>query len=185
MKLRSIALASVAVIALSTPAVAGGPPGWYLGLGAGYDSLTTVAGHDATPVAVKQSYSGDALYLATIGYNWGSWGDWDNQIRMEAEIGFDQHDASKSVFFGTFTPPVVSGGTSTGSALFNVAWDFGLGGNWGATFGGGAGIAIVLTLQRRAEAGPHKQFADALSTRDGADADPPADVLKKIDDALR
>ena len=91
MNFRSILLAGVAVLALSTPALADNP-GWYLGFGAGYDQLQTVHARTltATPTNITVSYSGDAIYLASAGYKW------DSGIRAELELGFDSHDASKA-----------------------------------------------------------------------------------------
>ena len=42
MKLRMIALAGVAALALSGPAAASNATGWYLGLGAGWDHMGNV-----------------------------------------------------------------------------------------------------------------------------------------------
>ena len=39
MKIRSIALAGVAVLALSVPAAASDATGWYIGLGVGWDTM--------------------------------------------------------------------------------------------------------------------------------------------------
>src|ERR1700687_1338237 len=103
MKLRSIALAGVAVIALSTPAMAG-PPGWYLGLGAGYDSLSTFGARDShlpAPNLAKLSYSSSGLGIVFGGYNWG------NGFRFEGELGYSAHDISKMILTpgGTLVKP--------------------------------------------------------------------------------
>jgi opacity protein-like surface antigen len=91
MKIRSIALAGTAAVALSTPALAD-YPGWYLGFGAGYDQLQTVHARTLTTPStnILVSYSGDVIYLASAGYKW------DSGIRAELELGFDSHDASKA-----------------------------------------------------------------------------------------
>jgi hypothetical protein len=46
MKIRMLALAGVAAVALSAPARAG--DGWYLGLGGGYDSMSSI--HTSSPL---------------------------------------------------------------------------------------------------------------------------------------
>ena len=91
MKLRSIALAGAAVLALSTPALAS-VPGWYLGLGVGYDQLTSVNAtlQTSPPIAGTISYSGNAIYTGSAGYKW------DSGVRLELELGYDSHDASGS-----------------------------------------------------------------------------------------
>jgi opacity protein-like surface antigen len=45
MKLRWIAMAGVAAMALSAPAFASDATGWYLGLGVGYSALNTINYH--------------------------------------------------------------------------------------------------------------------------------------------
>ena len=54
MKLRLLAMATVAAAALSTPALAG--DGWYLGLGGGYDDQNGISGTSvsAQPAATRQ-----------------------------------------------------------------------------------------------------------------------------------
>ena len=71
MKIRMIALAGVAALALSTPAMAA--DGWYLGLGAGYDQqngikLTSVPCSDT--FSGKTNSSSGALLAGAFGYGW-------------------------------------------------------------------------------------------------------------------
>src|SRR5258708_4509058 len=144
MKLRPMALAGTAILALSTPALAQNP-GWYLGLGVGYDQLESVQSRTNTnpPSNVSTSYLGDAIYLGSAGYKW------DSGIRLELELGFDAHDASKSVASGsTFTKPALSGGTSTSSALLNFIYDWDFGNRWGLSLGGGVCAADVNHYER-------------------------------------
>ena len=54
MKIRTIALAGVAVLALSGPAAASDATGWYLGLGAGWDHMGNI----------KTSHPGGSFRLA-------------------------------------------------------------------------------------------------------------------------
>ncbi|MGZ5937084.1 MAG: outer membrane protein, partial [Rhizomicrobium sp.] len=140
MKLRSIALAGAAVFALSTPALAAAP-GWYLGLAVGYDQLTSVKGQllSTPPFSGEMSYSGNAIYMGSAGYKW------DSGVRLELELGYDNHDASKLHLFAgpEFGKPDVTGGTSTTSALVNFIYDLDLGNNWGLSLGGGIGAGDV------------------------------------------
>jgi len=162
MKLRSMALAGAATLALSTPALAQNP-GWYLGLGVGYDQLETVQSRTNTnpPTSVATSYSGDAIYLGSAGYKW------DSGIRLELELGFDSHDASKAISAGSpaITKPALSGGTSTGSALLNFIYDWDFGNRWGLSLGGGVGAADVNHYERVSGAQAIQGIAGVLHGR--------------------
>jgi OOP family OmpA-OmpF porin len=157
MKLRSMALAGTAMLALSTPALAQNP-GWYLGLGVGYDQLESVRSTNP-PMKFSTSYSGDAIYVGSAGYKW------DAGMRLELELGFDAHDASKTISIGlpTITKPTLSGGTSTSSALLNFIYDWDFGNRWGLSLGGGVGAADVNHYERvsgaQAIQGAHTSFA--------------------------
>jgi hypothetical protein len=128
MKFRMFAMASVAALALSTPAMAG--QGWYLGLGGGYDSQQDVNIASVTlptyngPATAKDS----ALGVASFGYAWhGGW-------RIENEIGYSSHDLS---FKG------LPGNNSVTSDLINILYDIPLSENWKLTLGGGAGVGTA------------------------------------------
>src|ERR1700690_1483461 len=141
MKLRSIELAGAAVLALSTPALAENP-GWDLGLGIGYDQLESVRGtyESSPPLSGELSYSGNAIYTGSAGYKW------DSGMRVELEVGYDDHDASKLRAFGfagSIGHPFLTGGTSTTSALVNFVYDWDLGNAWSLSFGGGVGAGAV------------------------------------------
>ena len=89
MKLRSIALDGVALAALSVPAAASDYMGWYLGLGAGYDSPNVV--HGSTPSGdVNLPYHDNALAVVSAGYKW------DMNIRTELELGYTYHSAGST-----------------------------------------------------------------------------------------
>ena len=142
MRIRSIALAGAALLVFAGSASASDNGGWYLGLGAGYDQLGSVRMQSATAPFVgsgRTSYSGNAIYLGSAGYKW------DSGLRIELELGFDQHDASKLAIAGgpIFLKPAIGGGVQTSSALVNFVYDMSLGGNWGASLGGGVGAANV------------------------------------------
>src|SRR5881396_199199 len=89
MKLRLLALATVAAAAFSTPALAG--DGWYLGLGGGWDGQT---GYNiksvTTPTLLpgnKVSTQDSAVGAVAVGYAFPGTG-----FRLENEFSFTQHD---------------------------------------------------------------------------------------------
>ena len=88
MKIRMIALAGVAALALTAPAVASDATGWYLGLGVGWDRMgtfeQTFSGGPA-PTRFKTGTSDSALIAGTFGYRFG------NHVRLENEIGAQQY----------------------------------------------------------------------------------------------
>ena len=126
MKIRMIALAGVAALALSGPALASDATGWYVDLSGGYDHLGQVTVHDVT--AVTESKVGtDNAALVT-----GAWGyKFHDHLRLEGEIGWDKHNAN-------------GGGTlQNTSFLLNAAYDEPLSDKWTFTFGAGAGVGIT------------------------------------------
>src|ERR1700749_3483926 len=88
MKLRLLAMATVAAAALSTPALAG--DGWYLGLGGGWDNQPGIRGTSVpSPTFTQKTNSNDNFIGAiAIGYKWAE--GW----RLENELAFTQHDLS-------------------------------------------------------------------------------------------
>lgn len=149
MNFRSMALATVATLALCAPALADNP-GWYLGFGAGYDQLERVHARTNSPPAqgLTVNYSGDVIYLASAGYKW------DLGIRTELELGYDGHDASRATLIGQVpvTKPVLSGGTSTETALLNIIYDWDFSDRFGLSLGGGLGVGNVDHYERVAGA---------------------------------
>ncbi|MBU6298841.1 MAG: hypothetical protein KJS68_11400, partial [Alphaproteobacteria bacterium] len=80
MKLRSIALVGAAVLALSVPASASGTAGWYVGLGAGWDSMTNFNQvFTPGPVTFKAKTEDTGLFVGSFGYRFG------NGFRLEDE----------------------------------------------------------------------------------------------------
>src|SRR5206468_4149552 len=89
MKIRTIALAGVAALALCGPAAAGDAIGWYAGLGAGWDHLGNIeVDFRPAPPGVQEtlSSSNSGLFIGNIGFRLPS------RVRFEAEIGWDRHD---------------------------------------------------------------------------------------------
>ncbi|MDB5735403.1 MAG: OOP-family protein, partial [Alphaproteobacteria bacterium] len=125
MKLRMLAMATVAAAALSTPAMAG--QGWYLGLGGGYDSQQNFNVQSVTlPAYGTNAIAKDsAIGVVSFGYAWtGGW-------RLENEIGFTSHDVS---FAG------LPGNNSVTTDMVNILYDIPLSDTWKLSLGGGAGI---------------------------------------------
>ena len=127
MKIRLIALAGVAALALSTPAMAA--QGWYLGLGAGWDQQNALKFRSVpTPTNIQTAKSKDgALIVGSVGYGW------DSGLRMEFEDSYTSHDFSAP--FG--------GSDSVTSVMVNAIYDMPLGSNWKLSLGGGVGMGTV------------------------------------------
>ena len=126
MKLRLLAMATVAAAALSTPALAG--DGWYLGLGGGWDNQPGIRGTSVPAPALfnqKTSSSDSAIGAIAIGYKWAE------GFRLENEVAFTQHDISV---------PGATGGNQIISDMVNIAYDYPLDEVWKITVGGGLGI---------------------------------------------
>jgi len=127
MKIRLLALAGVAAVALSTPALAG--DGWYLGLGAGWDHQNSMRFQPQSPLTpppapIYGKSSDSALIAGAFGYKF------DNGIRLEWEDSYASHD-----FTGN-----ISGSSSTTAAMINGIYDLPLGDNWMLSLGGGVGL---------------------------------------------
>jgi outer membrane protein OmpA-like peptidoglycan-associated protein/opacity protein-like surface antigen len=128
MKLRSIALAGVATLALSAPASASTYQGWYLGLGAGWDWADNVK-IESGGSFVKARFHDDVLGVASVGYKWGD-------FRFEIEGGYDQRGVRKDL-------PGIDGGMSITSGMFNALYDIPLGDRFAISLGGGVGFGNV------------------------------------------
>src|SRR6476659_11065086 len=116
MKLRLLAMATVAAAALTTPALAG--DGWYLGLGGGWDGQTGYRMQSVpapTVVNAKVNSQGSAIGAVSIGYKWAE--GW----RLENEVAFTQHDTSLGA--STVAPTGASGGNQITSDMINLLYD--------------------------------------------------------------
>lgn len=131
MKLRMLAMATVAAAALSTPAMAG--QGWYLGLGGGYsgqESQTFTSVPRPATGSLTFPSSDNAIGMLSVGYAWG------NGWRLENEIALTSHDVKRAGF---------NGGGQITSSLFNLTYDIPLGDTWKFTLGGGVGVGNYRT----------------------------------------
>jgi outer membrane protein OmpA-like peptidoglycan-associated protein len=144
MKIRTIALAGAAALAMSGPAFAS-EPGWYLGLGIGYDNLMPV--HvGLQPFAVGDNpdynfhYNDNAIYAGMVGYKFD-----DSGWRIELELSGATHTGTVGVPRKDGTDPggLLRGGTTTLSVLGNLLYDYNLGDGWAVSLGGGLGVANV------------------------------------------
>ncbi|HTC82782.1 MAG TPA: outer membrane beta-barrel protein, partial [Rhizomicrobium sp.] len=127
MKIRLIALAGVAALALSTPAMA--TEGWYLGLGAGWDhqnkiSIKSTAGSPVPLAASSLKSSDGAIVAGAFGYAW------DNGLRVEWEDSYTSHSFKAGN----------GGSDSLLGFMVNAVYDIPLGDNWKLSLGGGAGM---------------------------------------------
>src|SRR2546423_14235891 len=114
MKLRLLAMATVAAAALSTPALAA--EGWYLGLGGGWDTqlgYRTTSVPAPTRLNAKVESQDSAIGAVSIGYGFpGGW-------RVENEFAFTQHDI-KMNGSGSFA---ADGGNQITSDMINLVYD--------------------------------------------------------------
>ncbi|HEY8950131.1 MAG TPA: porin family protein, partial [Rhizomicrobium sp.] len=127
MKIRMIALAGVAAMALSAPAVASDATGWYLGLGVGWDHMGTFEQTftgGPLPARFKTNTDDSAIIAGTVGYRFA------NHIRVEDEVSWNRHDV-KSPFDGR---------VSLLTDMLNVVWDIPLTDRWDLSLGAGAGV---------------------------------------------
>ena len=131
MKLRMLAMATVAAAALSTPALAG--EGWYLGLGGGWSGQEAQT-FRSVPLPATGSLtfpaSDNAIGMLSVGYAWG------NGWRLENEIALTSHDVKRAGF---------NGGGQITSTLINLTYDIPLGDTWKFTLGGGVGLGNYRT----------------------------------------
>jgi opacity protein-like surface antigen len=151
MKIRMIALAGVAALALSTPAVAA--EGWYLGLGAGWDMQNGVQVTSVTHVptfSTKDKSSNGAIIAGSVGYVW------DNGIRLEDEVGWTGHDLKNSA-------GARNGYSAITTDMVNLVWDIPLDENWKLSLGGGIGAGAVRTHMTLATAVPPGGTADLVN----------------------
>src|SRR5215469_9838082 len=85
MKIRMLALAGVAAVALSAPAHAA--EGWYIGLGGGYDDSSNLRTESVThpTVAPRVPLQPSGIFALSVGYGWAS------GLRLEDEISYASH----------------------------------------------------------------------------------------------
>jgi len=147
MKIRTIALAGVAALALCGPAAASDAIGWYAGLGAGWDHLGNLEvnfkpGPPGPAETLNTSNSG--LFMGNIGYRLA------NRVRFEVEVGYDRHDV-KGLDPDLSAAQPVSGRLSNISGMLDVAYDWRIAPRFDFTLGAGAGIGRADLDARQAD----------------------------------
>lgn len=129
MNTTKLLMAGAAALALISPAHAG--EGWYLGLGAGWDSPynthITGAGLDG-----KLHSDDSALVEATGGYKFGD-------FRLEAEAAWDRHRI-KDFTSGGIVTPLDDGHLEVRSAMLNGIYDIPVAPRFKISIGAGAGV---------------------------------------------
>jgi len=133
MKLRTLALASVAALALSVPAMANGVTGWYLGLEAGWAAMQDLDAHATVPYTpgtydTKLEADGGFLVGGMFGYRF------DNNFRLEDEIAYASNDVKDTN---------VTGSVHIASDFVNVLYDHPLTDRLDFVVGGGIGLGKV------------------------------------------
>ncbi len=93
MKLRLIALAGVAAVALCAPASASTYTGWYLGFGVGY-GWPNLVNADTGLGPAEFAYDANVLGVLSAGYKW------DQNIRTELELGYGSHSIDNAGLTG-------------------------------------------------------------------------------------
>jgi len=136
MRIRNLALASVALIVSSSAALADGP-GWYVGFDTGMDTSAPArfnfTANNNDPV-FHVHYNNTAFDVASVGYKF------DPGIRVEVEGGYDQHSTKRLTDGGM---AIGYGGESDISGLANVLYDWEVTKGWGIEFGGGVGVGDI------------------------------------------
>src|SRR5579862_7487 len=123
MKIRLAALAGVAALALSTPAMAA--DGWYVGLGGGWDNQDNINAHSTsgTTIPGKLSSSGSGIIAGAFGYSFG------DGLRVEMEDAYTSHSFSGAN----------GGSNSITSVMLNAVYDIPLDDKWKLSLGAGIG----------------------------------------------
>ncbi|HVV66184.1 MAG TPA: outer membrane beta-barrel protein, partial [Rhizomicrobium sp.] len=125
MKLRMLAMATVAAAALSAPAHAA--QGWYLGLAGGYDAQQNVHMVSVPDPTTNANAVAKDNAIGALSFGYGFAGGW----RMENEIAYTSHD---------LTVGTSNGVDSITSDMVNLVYDIPLGDMWKLSLGGGLGI---------------------------------------------
>src|SRR5882724_5856884 len=135
MKLGTIALAGVSLVALATPAAAA--DGWYLGLGAGWSKLTDLDYKVATPGG-HITFEDNARFDVTAGYKMPS------GFRLELETAYANYNVKGATIPAGAAIAGADGHIAIGTVMGNVAYDFPIAPDFAFTVGAGLGAGRVL-----------------------------------------
>lgn len=153
MTLRTAAFASVALVALAGPAMAG--TGLYLGLGAGWDGQNNMqVDQFSPPPATGTVTSNDGVIFAgTVGFKLPAF-----PIRLEFESGYDFHSINQFETGGTNFG--AGGHANIASELVNAVYDFPVAPGWNLYGGGGVGAGHVYFAPYIADTGDQIAHVD-------------------------
>src|SRR5690348_11875009 len=117
MKLRSIAFAGAALCALGASPAMAYDPGFYMGLGVGYDHQEPVDADTLGNVHLKGRLATEdsAIGVLSFGYKW------ESAFRVEIEANYTEHDVQRRQdgAVGLF-----DGSTETRGAMVNALYDW-------------------------------------------------------------
>ncbi len=139
MRIRSCALAGVALFALTSSAFAV-DSGWYVGLGAGYSmpqavnypTTTAVVANGVPLLANEAQFKNTWRGIGTVGYAWS------NHFRFEAEGGYTDPKLASLNLNGVKTP-LSNMDVREYTAIGNVLYDLPIAERWYLTVGAGGG----------------------------------------------
>jgi predicted porin len=144
MKNRLLAVAGLAALVLSTPAMAG--DGWYAGVGVGFDHPTGVrfnSPYASPPSSISVKNGDGAIVVPSAGYKW------DIGLRIELDAAFSTTNNFNSTYMknATATTPEfinvvnkIGGSSSVVSTDLNVLYDLQISRKWSFTVGAGYGL---------------------------------------------
>jgi outer membrane protein OmpA-like peptidoglycan-associated protein len=124
MKIRTLALATVALVTVAGTASASDATGWYAGIAAGYDFMPTLDWKQGS-VPHKQELVDSALVTGSLGYKF------DQNWRLEGEVGYVNAPLGKSAN--------LDGHERISSMLLNLNYDMPIDDKLAVTVGLGAG----------------------------------------------
>jgi len=145
MKIRNVLLGAAASLLVAGTASADyiSPTGWYMSLGAGINWLPDNDINEFTASGSAQTtneFSWESGYIVAgaVGFDFGR--NW----RAEFEVAYRDNDVD--AFFSDGTGPYTASGADLWqlSQMFNVLYDFDLGGNFSAAVGAGVGGNLVV-----------------------------------------
>ena len=168
MKIRMIALAGVAVLALTGSALAGEATGWYVDLSGGYDHMGQFTIQNNLTLAEGKVQTDNAGLIT------GAWGyKFHDHVRVEGEIGWVNHNVTS----GTAVRPRITSFmlnvglrcplSQMGLQLWRWCWH-GIGRHRRASAGGQRRRTQPVTCSRASRASPIRSAATSTSRSTGA-----------------
>jgi OmpA-OmpF porin, OOP family len=143
MKIRNVLLGAAASLLVAGTASADytSPTGWYMSLGAGANWLEDgdMRSYQSGTFqdAWTYSYSDGYIVSGSIGFDFG------DHWRAEFELAYRDNDADTYCYTDGRSCGPTDADVSELTQMFNVLYDFQLGGNWEATVGAGVGGNLI------------------------------------------